>query len=471
MKKLFFSTLIFTILSLYAVVFYYLNSSTTEETQTFTSITEKGELVVALDENQPGYFKIDSTSYGFDYTLIERFCKDNNLKLTIVPAISSKNTINMLSSGEIDMACTVNSAIKENSLTTHILGGAFSSNFVILTKKAVQTAPHQENVVRGFSELSELTKTKSVVMPHNFTTTTSYDMWLDSVSNSAVISYDSPQKLISKLGEDKIDFLVCSKIDAEIALIKSNKFEIFHTFDEKISSILISRLGNVQLEQLFRNWMLEFSATEDYATLSALYSDKSFLQKIIVSRYNMVKPINGISHFDDLIRQKSNELGYDWRLVSAIAYNESHFRADAQSHKGALGLMQVMPRIARHFGSSEKAVIDPSNNIEVALRLLKWNEKALKFPSDISLQDKTSILLACYNGGLGHVMDAQNLARKYGKNPYKWEDVSFYLDAKAYESYYNDEIVENGKFISTETISYVSKVWEKYNQYCSRVNQ
>lgn len=56
-----------------------------------------------------------------------------------------------------------------------------------------------------------------------------------------------------------------------------------------------------------------------------------------------------ISAYDAIIRNISEREGNDWRLMSAVAYHESRFRADLVSRRGARGLMQIMPSVARQF--------------------------------------------------------------------------------------------------------------------------
>ena len=56
-----------------------------------------------------------------------------------------------------------------------------------------------------------------------------------------------------------------------------------------------------------------------------------------------------ISAYDNLIRDISEPEGNDWRLLSAIAYHESRFTPDVTSRRGAKGLMQIMPSVARQF--------------------------------------------------------------------------------------------------------------------------
>jgi membrane-bound lytic murein transglycosylase F len=78
-----------------------------------------------------------------------------------------------------------------------------------------------------------------------------------------------------------------------------------------------------------------------------------------------------------------------------------------------------------------------------------------------------SIILASYNAGIGHVLDARRLARSEGANPNSWSDVSRYLKLMSDPVYYQKDVVQNGKFSgSGQTLSYVDEVMHKYHQYC-----
>lgn len=175
-----------------------------------------------------------------------------------------------------------------------------------------------------------------------------------------------------------------------------------------------------------------------------------------------------ISEFDSVFREIAGEQGNDWRLMSAIAYHESRFKPDVSSSVGATGLMQVMPRTAQQFGISREELLDVETNITVGNMVFKKIEKMLKLPASTSNEDRLSLYLAAYNGGVGHVFDAQRLARAHGENPNSWSVVSRYLKLKGQPQYYNHEVVRCGKFSgSVETLSYVEKVMNHYNLYCS----
>lgn len=78
-----------------------------------------------------------------------------------------------------------------------------------------------------------------------------------------------------------------------------------------------------------------------------------------------------ISPFDPIMRQVAHEEGMDWRLLAAIAYQESRFDPDARSRRGAQGLMQVMNSVAREFGVPIDRISDPRTNIATAVKLIK----------------------------------------------------------------------------------------------------
>lgn len=173
-----------------------------------------------------------------------------------------------------------------------------------------------------------------------------------------------------------------------------------------------------------------------------------------------------ISAYDVLMRRIAREEGLDWLLMSAIAYNESRFESDLISKRGAVGLMQVMPRVGRQFNVEKEHLTDPETNIRLAGRILKKIDSTLKLGASASEDDRMSIILACYNSGIGHVSDARRLARNNGENPNSWEVVLRYLHKKADPEFYENELVRCGKFTgSRQTEAYVREVMKRYDTY------
>ena len=179
-----------------------------------------------------------------------------------------------------------------------------------------------------------------------------------------------------------------------------------------------------------------------------------------------------ISVYDDMMQRIGEEEGQDWRLMSAIAYNESRFMAHVVSKRGAVGLMQVTPIVGRQFNVDKEHLSDPETNIRLATKLLRKIDATLKMSSSTPENDRMSIILACYNGGIGHVSDARRLAKSNGENPNSWEVVARYLQQKSDPAVYESELVKYGKFTgSRQTEAYVREVMKRYDVYCKMTSQ
>ncbi|HEX6047283.1 MAG TPA: lytic transglycosylase domain-containing protein [Pyrinomonadaceae bacterium] len=129
-------------------------------------------------------------------------------------------------------------------------------------------------------------------------------------------------------------------------------------------------------------------------------------------------PSSGNQDIDRLIFDTAEREGIDPRFVHAVIWQESRYHTDAQSHAGAVGLMQLMPAAAERFGCHDRN--DPAQNIEAGTKYLSWLLK--RFSGNVELA------LAGYNAGEGSVdkyngippyTETQNyvkiISKRYGK--------------------------------------------------------
>ena len=170
-----------------------------------------------------------------------------------------------------------------------------------------------------------------------------------------------------------------------------------------------------------------------------------------------------ISAYDDLFRRYSSTAGWDWRLLAAQCYQESGFDPGAVSSMGAQGLMQLMPATAEALGVPKDKCFDPEQNISAAARYIK---KVNQYFTDIKdAEQRIQFTLAAYNGGVGHVQDAQMLARKAGRDHLCWQEVAPYILLLSEPRYYRDPDVRHGYMRGTETEAYVRLIMERWEQY------
>jgi membrane-bound lytic murein transglycosylase F len=121
-----------------------------------------------------------------------------------------------------------------------------------------------------------------------------------------------------------------------------------------------------------------------------------------------------------------------------------------------------MPATAREFGV--KNPLDPEDNVQGAVKFLKWLTDYWTERVDDE-GERLKFVLASYNTGAGHVEDAQRLTKKYGGDPLKWDDVSYWLLQKSTQQYSTDAVVKFGFCRGVEPVNYVSHILERFDHY------
>lgn len=170
-----------------------------------------------------------------------------------------------------------------------------------------------------------------------------------------------------------------------------------------------------------------------------------------------------ISHFDNLFMRYAPIARWDWRLLAAQCYQESCFDPKAESWAGACGLMQIMPSTAAELGLPASKIYEPEENIYAAARYISKLNTLFKDVRDP--YERQLFVLGSYNGGSYHIRDAMALAKKYGRNPYHWDDVSEFVLKLSLPQYYNDPLVKNGYMRGQETANYVARIRDRWAQY------
>ncbi len=122
-----------------------------------------------------------------------------------------------------------------------------------------------------------------------------------------------------------------------------------------------------------------------------------------------------ILHYRPLLQKYATRQQLDWRLLCALIIQESGFNEHAISSIGAQGLTQLMPTTAEELGVRNP--FDAEQNVEGATRYLRTLYDA--FPNSPH-EDRLKLALASYNGGIGHLRDAQTLVRHQGADPHTW---------------------------------------------------
>ena len=133
-------------------------------------------------------------------------------------------------------------------------------------------------------------------------------------------------------------------------------------------------------------------------------------------------------------QQAEKKTGIPWVFLASMSYQESKWNRHAISPTGVRGLMMLTRSTAADMGIQNR--LDPKKSIAGGARYLAHLYKRL--PDVIQAPDRMHLALASYNVGIGHVKDAQLLARRLGKNPNQWDDLKDVLPLLAKKKYYDN---------------------------------
>ncbi len=139
-----------------------------------------------------------------------------------------------------------------------------------------------------------------------------------------------------------------------------------------------------------------------------------------------------LPQYRGLFHDAQERTGIEWRLLAAIAYQESQWDPAATSETGVRGFMQITEETAKRLGV--RNLLDPAENVLGAARYLR--ELKDKLPSRITEPERTWMALAAFNIGLGHLEDARILAQKQKLDPDLWTDVKKVLPLLALPEYF-----------------------------------
>lgn len=149
--------------------------------------------------------------------------------------------------------------------------------------------------------------------------------------------------------------------------------------------------------------------------------------------------------------EAERETDVDWRVLAAIAYQESQWDPAATSPTGVRGFMQLTGETAQRLGIDR---LDPYASIQGAARYLASLKARL--PARIGEPDRTLLALAAYNIGAGHLEDARIVAQRLKLDPDRWDDVRQALPLLAQPEHY--ESARNGYARGGMPVAFVDRV-------------
>lgn len=436
-------------------------------------IQEEGKLKALINYSSTSYFLYKGVPMGFEYELLKKYAQHIGVELEVIPIKNMDSIFIDLNKGKADVVAANLTITKERLKEVN-----FTLPVIITKQVLVQRKPDGWHKMRKKDLEKSLLQSplemanKTIVVREG----SSFYTRLKSLSNEigekinieVVPGEITMEQLIEKVAHKEINYTVA---DRNIALVNQWHYpnidaSVIISVDQKIA--WATRTNSDSLTLSVNNWLNDFQRTKMFKILYNKYFNNKFLFTTRVKNKYYTLESGQISAYDEVIKKYAPEINWDWELLAALIYQESHFNNSAIGWGGSFGLMQMMPQTGERFGVDTTSSAE--QNIHAGVRYIKKLNHIWSKSITDSLE-RIKFILASYNTGPGHVIDAKNLAEKYGKDPTNWKEVSYFLLHKSEPKYYKDEVVKHGYCKGYIAYDYVIEIMERYHHYKTIMNE
>jgi membrane-bound lytic murein transglycosylase F len=409
-------------------------------------IMEQGEITVLTRNNGHCYYNYQDKPMGFEHDLAKAFADHLGVELK-VRTTDWQDLFDELGSGKGDfVAASLTVTPARQKLAD------FSDGYLTVQQRVIV---HQSNY--NLDEMEDLNgKTVSVRRG------TSYEERLRELKDRGM---DIKVRLHDEVPTEEFIRMVAEKeilvtvADSNIALLNRRYYpEVKVGFPLEEPQVLgwAVRKGNASLKEAINAFFEKIIDDGTYARIHDKYYGNVEIYDYVDLRKYHQRIKTRLPKYRGPIQKESSKHGFDWRLIAAMVYQESHFDPHAISHTGVRGIMQLTEVTAKEMGVDDRR--EPIQAIRGGVRYLKKLHKRFEEAQE---PDRTLIALASYNVGYGHVRDAQKLAAEMGMNPGSWSALQQVLPLLRYPKYYKR--TEHGYCRGTEPVRYVKRIRTYYD--------
>lgn len=269
-----------------------------------------------------------------------------------------------------------------------------------------------------------------------------------------IVSAGKQDNYIDSLRLGKVDIVITHDKDS----LEGNGIDVLRQIHD-CSVWAVNSSDEQEIRQL-NSWLSYITSSGDFTKMQkrydTFYDPQKRADKGVISKT--------ISPYDALFREYAAQLGWDWRMLAAVVYQESKFSISSRSFRGAVGLMQVMPQTGTYYGVED--LLNPEENLKAGTSHLKRLQNMFS-KYGLSQEELVKFTLAAYNAGEGRIMDCRNFAISQQADSTRWDEIVRLIPQMREDSILDEESVKLGKFQGHETIAYVDSVLSHYEAFCT----
>lgn len=432
-------------------------------------IVAKDTLIVLIENSASTYFEYRDEKRGFDYELIKTFCEAHQVTPVFRVMDNVDSMFQYLNDGRADIiASNITQTVSRDSVVSFCTP-LYTTKQVLVQRWASLVLKEKYPCVSDTTGLDSL-----AISVHAYSTFYSRLREMEKQSDKTWNILMAPGKystddLVRLVAEGKLEATVT---DASLAGILSEdypniQYDLSITVPEPIAWVV--RKNSVVLKDKINEWLSKERVQWLIKDLRKAYF-KSNTTHVALFHSDVTMPKikgNQISEYDGYFKDAAKSIEWDWRLMAALCYQESNFDPSVVSRHGAFGLMQLMPETALKYGCDSTDSV--AGNIQAGALLIEQLDKSLRKRVK-NKEERIKFVLAAYNAGLGHVLDAIEIAH-YNKTPDSlwFNHVENDLLLKAQKEYYTLPGVKSGYCRCHETYHFVHRVLSFYDYFKAKV--
>ena len=412
-------------------------------------VLETGELRVVTRDSPTSYVMSADGPSGPEYDLVQKFADELGVALVIETVDNVSEIVPHLISGNAHMAAAglsvtnsrrefVNFGHPYEWVDMHLiykLGTGKPREFDDVIGRSIE-------VLSGSSHADMLAALREVYP------------WLEWQENADVEVAD----LMTRVAAGELDFTVSDSTDFGIQRHFYPDLRV--ALDLRIKEPLAWAFPRGKGDSLLQR-ADDFLIDSDRSGLLAQVHDRYYGH---TKKFDYVGTRNFIRHFDsrlpryrEMFEEAGAQWGVDWRLLAAIGYQESHWRASAVSPTGVRGIMMLTEATTEYLGLEDRT--DPRTSIFGGAQY--YARQTERVADTVDEPDRTWMALAAYNVGFNHLKSARKIVEWQGGNPDLWIDVRKALPLLAQRKWY--ERLPTGYARGWEPVLYVNNIRSYYN--------
>ena len=410
-------------------------------------IVASGRITVLTQNNANSFYMYREKEMGFEYDLAQAFAHDLGLSLQIrtpgwselIPSLQKKN-------GHFIAAGMTITEKRQEEVD-------FSIPYMDVQQMVVV---HKD--AHSIQDLDDLSGMTIHVRKH-----TSYQQRLEELQEEGV---DMKLKVHTNMPTEEFIRLVANKdiqatvADSNIAQLNRRYYpdiRIAFPISEKQSLGWAVRKQDQALLHAINDFLISAQNDGTFARIyQKYYANVAIFDYLDLKKFHQ-RLTTRLPDYQETIKEEASQFGFDWRLIAAVIYQESHFDPQATSYTGVQGLMQVTQDTAQEMGITNRQ--DPEQSIHAGVKYL--SRLYARFEEISNQEQRLRFALASYNIGYGHVRDAQRLAQKQGLDPNKWSSLLTTLPQLRQSKYYTQ--TRYGYARGTEPVRYIKRIFAYYD--------